>query len=61
MEDFDRKPLEIKKRLIAAGIDYEHLVYMPLVPTLGFISNPQFVLSEEYGMKVARLITAGDD
>lgn len=56
MMKIDKKVLEIKERLLAAGIDDSNLVYMPIVPAMGY--PREYVIQEEFGLKTARLISA---
>jgi hypothetical protein len=58
MREPNIKILELKRRLQEARIDDTNLVYMPLVPIIG---HHEFYLEEEFGMKVAKLISAPND
>jgi len=54
-----RKILEIKKALEDSGVNYNNLVYMPVVPYKSRWSHgDEYVIEEVHGIKIARLVTS---
>jgi len=59
-EQINKQIIEVKHKLEESGIDYSHLVFMPVIPLIdGFVY--EFILEEHYGIKVAKLVSAPDD
>lgn len=59
MHELDKKVLDIKAKLASCGIDDTNLVYMPLIPITNY--PKEFIITEEFGMKVARLVSAPNE
>lgn len=58
MEKLHKDILEIKRKLALAGIVDTHLVYMPVVPFVGY---HEFMIEEHFGLTVAKLISPPND
>jgi hypothetical protein len=60
-EEIQKDILKIKEILQLNGMqDYAcKLVYMPEIPMLGI--DKSYVIEEHYGVKVAKLLSAGED
>lgn len=58
-EETINKIIKLKGLLDAYGIDYSHLVYMPMIPVLSI--EKSFVIEEVAGIKVASLISPSED
>lgn len=55
----EKEILDLKRRLEESGIDTTHLVYVPVVPTLGV--EKEFIIEEWFGIKVAKIISFPED
>ena len=59
--EINKDILKIKEILLLNGMEkyVDKLVYMPQIPMLGI--DKSYVIEEHYGVKVAKLLSAGED
>jgi len=56
----NKQIIEVKHKLEESGIDYSHLVFMPVIPLIDGCVY-EFILEEHYGIRVAKLVSAPND